>query len=55
MWMLEVFRELPGMTERSSFLKEGCMAERLVLLPQQRAQASLPTGAGGFGKSSVEA
>ena len=31
------------------------MAERLTLLPQQRAQASLSKGAGGFGMSSVEA
>ena len=31
------------------------MAERLTLLPHQRAQASLSTGAGRFGKSSAEA
>ena len=31
------------------------MAERLTLLPYQRAQASLSAGAGGFGKSSAEA
>ena len=31
------------------------MAERLTLLPHQRAQASLSTGAGGFGLSSAEA
>ena len=31
------------------------MAERLTLLPHQRAQASLSTGAGEFGMSSAEA
>ena len=31
------------------------MAERLTLLSHQRAQASLSTGAGGLGMSSVEA
>ena len=31
------------------------MAERLTLLPHQRAQASLSTGVGGFGMSSAEA
>ena len=31
------------------------MAERLTLLPHQRAQVRLSTGAGGFGMSSAEA
>lgn len=52
MWMLEVFRERPGMAEKSSFLEEVCMAERLILLPQRRGQASLSTGSEGFGMSS---
>ena len=55
MWMLENLLELPGMAEESFFFEEGCMAERLTLLPHQRAQASLSTGAGEFGMSSAEA
>ena len=53
--MLEKLLELSGTAEESSFFEEGCMTERLTLLPHQRAQASLSTGAGGFGMSSEEA
>ena len=53
--MLENLLELPGTVEESSFFEEGCMAKRLTLLPHQRAQASLITGAEGFGMSSAEA
>ena len=54
MWMLENLLEVPGTAEGASFFEEGCMAERFTLLPDQRAQASLSTGAGGFGMSSAE-
>ena len=53
--MLENLLELPGTTEESSFFEEECMAERFTLLPHQRAQASVSTGAGGFRVSSAEA
>ena len=55
MWMLENLLELPGTADGSSFFEEGCMAERITLLPHQRAQASLSTGAGRFGMSPAEA
>ena len=55
MWMLENPLELPGTAEESSFFKVGCMAERLTLVPHPRAQASLSTGAGGFGMSPADA
>ena len=54
MWMLENFLDLPGMAKESSFFEEECMAERLALLPHQRVQVSLLTGAGGFETSSAE-
>ena len=54
-WMLEHLLELPGTAKESSLFEEGCMAERLTLLPHQRAQAGLSTGAGGLRMSSVEA
>ena len=53
--MLENLLELAGTAEESSFFEEGCMPERLTILPHQRAQASLSTGAGGFGVSSAKA
>ena len=53
MWRLENLLELPGTAEKSSFFEKRCMGERLTLLPHQRAQASLSTGAGGFGMSSA--
>lgn len=43
MWMLESL-ELPGTADDSSSSEEGYMAERLTLLPHQRAQASSTTG-----------
>ena len=47
MCMLENLLELLGTAEESSLFEEGCRAERLTLLPNQRPQASLSTGAGG--------
>ena len=41
MWMRENLMELPGTAEESSLFEEGCVAERLTLLPHQSAQASL--------------
>ena len=55
MWVLENRPKLAETAEESSFFGEGCMAEGLTLLPHQRAQASLSTGAGGVGMSSAEA
>lgn len=55
LWMLENLLELPGTAEESTFFEEGCPADRLTMLPHQRAQARLSTGAGGFGLSSAEA
>ena len=46
-WMLDIHLELPGTAEESSFFEEGCVAERLTLLPHQRAQSSLSRGDGG--------
>ena len=47
-WMFENLLELPGTAGKLSFFQERCMAERLTLLPHQRAQASSSTGAGGL-------
>ena len=55
MRMLESLLDIPGTTEESSFFEDGCPTSRLTLLPHQHAQASLSTGAGGFGLSSAEA
>ena len=53
--MLENLLDLPGTAEESSFFEGGCPTSQLTFLPHQQAQASLSTGAGGFGLSSVEA
>ena len=53
--MLKNLLELPGTVEESSFFEEGCRAERLTLLPHQRAHARLAAEAGGFGMSTAEA
>ena len=63
MWMLENLLELPARKlPRASWngggivvLRGGCLAKRLTLLAHQPVQASLSTGAGGVGMSSVEA
>ena len=55
MCMLENLLDLPGIAEESSFFEGGCPTSQLTLLPHQQAQASLSTGAGGFGLSSAEA
>ena len=55
MWMLETLLDLSGTAEESLFFEDGCPTSQLMLLPHQRAQASLSPGAGGFGLSSVEA
>ena len=55
LWILEKFLDLPGAAEESSFLADGCPTDMLTLQPHQQAQASLSTGAGGFGLSSAEA
>ena len=54
MWMVENLLEFPGTAEVSSFFEEGCMAERLTLLPYQWAQVSMSTAAGGLEMSSAE-
>ena len=51
MWILKNLLELPGTAEKSSFFEEGCMAERVPLLPHRRTQATLSTRARGFGAS----
>ena len=55
LWMLEKLLDLPGATEESSFFADGCPTNMLTLQPHQQAQASLSTGARGFGLSSAEA
>ena len=55
LWMLEKLLDLPGASEESSFFADGCPINMLTLQPHQQAQASLSTGAGGFGLSSAEA
>ena len=55
LWMLEKLLDLPGAAEESSFFADGCPTNMLTLQPHQQAQASLYTGAGGFGLSSAEA
>eukprot|EP00904_Undaria_pinnatifida_P003430 jgi/Undpi1/13088/HiC_scaffold_8.g02750.m1 len=55
LWMLEKLLDLPGAAEESSFFADGCPTNMLTLQPHQQAQASLSTGAGGFGLSSAEA
>ena len=45
----------PGPAEESLLFEGGCPTSQLMLLPYQRAQASLSTGAGRFGLSSAEA
>ena len=42
---------LPVATEESSFFEDECTTNQLTLQPYQQAQASLSTGAGGFGLS----
>ena len=54
MWMLESLLDVPGKAEESLFFEDGCPTSQLMLLPHQRAQASLSTRAGGFGLSSAE-
>ena len=53
--MLDKLLDLPGAAEESSFFANGCPTNMLTLQPHQQAQASLSTGAGGFGLSSAEA
>ena len=53
--MLESLLDIPGTKERLSLFEDGCPTSRLTLLPHQHAQASLSTGAGGFGLASAEA
>eukprot|EP00904_Undaria_pinnatifida_P007452 jgi/Undpi1/3837/HiC_scaffold_16.g07206.m1 len=53
--MLQILIDLPGAAEESSFFADGCPTNMLTLQPHQQAQASLSTGAGGFGLSSAEA
>ena len=55
LWMMEKLLDLPGAAEESSFFADGCPTKMLTLQPHQQAQASLSTGAGGFGLSSAEA
>ena len=55
LWMLEKIFDLPGAAEESSLFADGCPTNMLTLQPHQQAQASLSTGAGGFGLSSAEA
>ena len=55
LWMLEKLLDLPGAAEESSFFTDGCPTNMLTLQPHQQAQASLSTGAGGFGLSSAKA
>ena len=55
LWMLEKSLDLPRAAEESSFFADGCPANMFTLQPHQQAQASLSTGAGGFGLSSAEA
>eukprot|EP00904_Undaria_pinnatifida_P006010 jgi/Undpi1/2539/HiC_scaffold_13.g05918.m1 len=55
LWMLKKLLDLPGAAEESSSLADGCPTNMLTLQPHQQAQASLSTGAGGFGLSSAEA
>ena len=54
-WTLESLLDIPGTAEESSIFEDGCLTSRLTLLPHQHTQASLSTGAGGFGLSSTEA
>ena len=54
MRMLERFLELPGTADKSLYFEDGCPANRFTLQPHQKAQASLSTGAGGFGLPSAE-
>ena len=54
MWMLERLLALPGTADESSFFEDGCSANQFTLQPYQKAQASLSTGAGGYGLSSAE-
>ena len=55
MWILDNLLDPSGIAEKSSFFPDGCLTRQLILLPHQRAQAILSTGAGGFGLSSAEA
>ena len=55
LWMLEKLLDLPGAAEESSFFADGGPTNMLTLQPHQQAQASLSTGAGGFGLSSAKA
>ena len=55
MWMLENLIDLSETEEELPFFEDGCPTSQLMLLPHQRAQASLSTRAGGFGLSSAEA
>ena len=53
--MLETLLDLPGAAEALSFFEGVCPTNRLTLQPYQQAQASLSSGAGGFGRPSAEA
>ena len=55
LWMLEKLLGLPGAAEELSFFADECPTNMLTLQPHQQAQASLSTGAGGFGLASIEA
>ena len=55
MWMLENLLDLTRTAEESTFFEDVSLTSQLMLLPHQRAQASLSTGAGGLGLSSSEA
>ena len=48
MWMLERLHELPGTADESSFFEDRWPANRSILQPHQKAQASLSTGTGGL-------
>ena len=53
--MLEKLLDLPGEAQESSIFADGCPTNMLTLQLHQKAQASLSTGAGGFGLLSAEA
>ena len=54
MWILQNLLHLPEIAEESSLFEHGCPTSQMMLMPHQRAQASLSTEAGGFGLSSAE-
>ena len=54
-WMMETLLNFSGAAEEPSFFADGCPTNMLTLQPCQQAQASLSTGAGGFGLSPAKA